>query len=320
MDQALILAISLFTVIQGASLSTKYAEKLAEGLKMSRYVVGFIIVTFVSILPETIIAISAALQGDPSFGVGTIMGSNVADLTLAFALITFAVRGGKGLKVEKNLAKKLLAYPLFIAVPMVLGLDGSYTRTEGITLIIIGVIFYIYVFNQAVNISGHRDPEDRRHKWRNASLLLFSMGLLLAGAHYTVESATSLAQMIGINPILIGILIVGLGTIIPEISFSLKAVRDRKTSLAVGDLMGTVLADATIVVGLVALIQPFDFPVRIAYVAGIFMFVASVVLVFFIRTNYRIGRREALALALLWLIYIVFELLINDLPVLAMFQ
>ncbi len=307
MEQILILALALFAVIEGANLSTKYAEKLAEGFKLSRYVVGFIIVTFISILPETIIAINAALKGQPSFGVSAILGANVADLTLAFAIITFTA-GKSGLRVERGLAKKLLTYPLFLAIPLILGLDGNYSQAEGLTLIIIGLIFYTYVFNKSINISGARDA-DSKYKWRNAGFLLFSMALLLIGAHFTVESAVHVAGWLGVSPILIGILIVGLGTTIPEMSFSYKAVKNRKTSMAVGDLMGTVLANATMVIGLVALIAPFDFPIRIAYIAGSFMVISSILLVIFIRTNYRIGRREGIVLLLMWFLYIAVELL-----------
>ena len=309
MQTILVLLLSLFAVVQGASLSTKYAEKLAEGFKLSRYMVGFIIVSFISILPETMIAISAALQGQPEFGIGTIMGSNVADLTLVFAVITFAA-GKSGLQVEKQLAKKLLAYPLFMSIPMFLGLDGNYSRAEGITMIIVGVIFYIFIFSKSVNISGGPRDADSQYRWRNFGFLVLSLALLLTGAHFTVDAASELALAIGVTPVLIGILIVGLGTVIPEMAFSYKATKDRKTSLAVGDVMGSVLADATVVIGIVALINPFGFPARIAYVAGIFMVVSSIVLVFFIKSNYRIKRPEAIFLLSMWLAYVVTEVLI----------
>lgn len=309
MPAIITLILSLFAVVQGASLSTRYAEKFAEGFRLSRFMVGFIIVSFISILPETMIAISAAFQGQPEFGVGTIMGSNVADLTLVFALITFAA-GKSGLRVEKQLAKKLLAYPLFMAIPMLLGLDGHYSREEGITMIIVGIIFYIFIFSKSVNVSGGPRDIDSKYIWRNLGLLVLSMAILLIGAHFTVESATELARAIGVAPVLIGILIVGLGTVIPELAFSYKAVKDRQTSLAVGDIMGSVLADATVVIGLLAVIRPFEFPARIAYIAGMFMVVSSIILVFFIKSHYRIKRPEAVILLLIWLTYVLVEILV----------
>lgn len=308
MSAIIVLLLSLFATVQGAALSTKYAEKFAEGFRVSRFTVGFIIVSFVSILPETMIAISAAFQDQPEFGIGTIMGSSVADLTLVFAIITFAT-GKSGLRVEKQLANKLLAYPLFLSIPMFLGLDGNYSRAEGITMIIVGVIFYIFIFSKSVNISGGPRDVDSKYRWRNVSFLILSLLLLLFGAYFTVESATELANMLGVAPVLVGILIVGLGAVIPELAFSYKAVKDRQPSLAVGDIMGSVLAATTVVIGLLALIHPFDFPARITYVAGIFMVVSSIILVFFIKSHYRIKRPEAVVLLLIWLVYIAVEIL-----------
>ncbi len=86
-DDVFILAVSLFMIIKGATLATRYAALLADSYRLSKYVVGFIIVAVISILPETFVAINSALSGVPSFGLGTLFGSNIADLTLIFALI-----------------------------------------------------------------------------------------------------------------------------------------------------------------------------------------------------------------------------------------
>jgi cation:H+ antiporter len=193
---------------------------------------------------------------------------------------------------------------------MFLGLDGNYSRAEGITMIIVGVIFYIFIFSKSVNISGGPRDVDSKYRWRNVSFLILSLLLLLFGAYFTVESATELAHRLGVAPVLIGILIVGLGAVIPELAFSYKAVKDRQPSLAVGDIMGSVLAATTVVIGLLALIHPFDFPARITYVAGILMVVSSIILVFFIKSHYRIKRPEAVILLLIWLTYVLVEILV----------
>jgi len=87
-ENLLIFIVSLFLVIRGSTLATEYSAKLAEAFRLSKYIVGFIIVAFISILPESLIAINAAIKGIPSFGLGTLLGSNVADLTLIFAILT----------------------------------------------------------------------------------------------------------------------------------------------------------------------------------------------------------------------------------------
>ena len=143
-------------------------------------------------------------------------------------------------------------------------------------------------------------------------LLIGSMAMLLAGAHFTVQSAHQLATTLGIAPILVGILIVSLGTTVPEVFFGIKAIKSRNHGLAVGDVLGSVLADATTVIGIVALMSPFTFPQRIAYVAGGSMVIASVILIILFRSNYRLRRRESLILVGLWLAYIIAEVLVAN--------
>lgn len=309
MENIALLILSLYVVAQGAGFATKYSEKVAEGFHVPRYLVGFFVVSFISILPETFIAISSSLQGNPSFGVGTLLGSNVADLTIIFVILAF-VAGKSGLRIEKGLYRKISIYPLFLTIPMLLGLDGKFTRSEGAVLLVVGIIFSVFVFKRSVDVKVKE--HGLRHHLLNASLLVGSMSMLLAGAHFTVHSAIELAGNLGIAPILVGVLIVSLGTTIPELFFGIKAIKSHNHGLAVGDVLGSVLADATTVIGIVALMSPFEFPERIAYVAGGFMVAASIVLVILFRSNYRLHRREALILVAMWLIYIIAEVLVAE--------
>ena len=134
---------------------------------------------------------------------------------------------------------------------------------------------------------------------------------MLAGSHFTVTSAAALASYFGVSPVLIGMLIVGLGTTMPELFFSLKSVKKQNDSLAVGDILGTVLADATILVGVLALIHPFSFPQKIIYVTGVFMVVASFLLFNFMRSGRTLTKKEAYLLFLFWLVFVLAEFLVN---------
>lgn len=309
MEHLALLLISLYVVAQAAGFATKYSERVAEGFRIPRYMVGFFIVSFISILPETFIVISSSLQGNPSFGVGTLLGSNVADLTIIFVILAL-VAGTRGLRIEKGLMRKIMIYPLFLTIPMLLGLDGAFSREEGAVLVVVGLIFSVFVFKRSIDVS--RSRAGVRHIVLNSLLLLGSMVMLLAGAHFTVQSSIELAGEMGVAPILIGVLVVSIGTTIPELFFGIKAIRAHNHGLAIGDVLGSVLADATTVIGIVALISPFDFPQRIAYVAGGFMVAASIVLVILVRTDYHLYRRESLLLFGLWAIYIVTEILVAE--------
>lgn len=305
LTQIFILAAALFAVIKGATLSTKYAERLAANFNLSKYATGFIIVAIISILPETFIALNAALDGTPEFGLGTLFGSNVADLTFAFAFIILFT--GRNLKIESRILQNRLIYPLLLLLPLILGLDGAFTRFEGVALMTAGIAFYYSALkNGGVNAATRKI---KNHQIKNIAVLIFSLTILLVGAHFTVQSASALATILGVSPILIGLVVVGLGTTMPELFFSLKSIRERLDSLAVGDILGTVLADATIVVGLLGLIHPFSFPAQIIYLTGLFMAGAAALLFYFMYSGRSLSQSEARFLLLFWLVFVIIEFL-----------
>src|SRR3970282_153117 len=117
---------------------------------------------------------------------------------------------GRALKVESKILKNHVIYPFLLLLPLVLGLDGHYSRLEGIALIICGAVFYYIALRSGIESTIPVSNGSGRYK--SFFMLLFSMAVLLAGAYFTVTSATSLAIYIGVSPILIGMLIVGLGT------------------------------------------------------------------------------------------------------------
>jgi len=264
-------------------------------------------VAIISILPETFIALNAALEGVPEFGFGMLIGSNVADLTLIVALITLYAR--RPLHVESKILVSHALYPFLLLIPIVLGLDGHLSRVEGAALMIAGLVFYILTLKHTSGAEAKSEPRARRA--RDILLLILGIALLLIGAHFTVSAASALALMWGVSPVLIGMLIVGLGTTIPELSFSIHAIKHAHDSLALGDVLGTVLADATIVVGLLALLSPFTFPTTIIYVAGVFMVSAAFILFSFMRSGRMVTSKEAFVLIVFWLTFVLIECIVN---------
>jgi len=294
--EILIFIASLFLVVRGATLATTHATRLAESWRLSKYTVGFIVIAIISILPETFISVQSAIQGVPEFGLGLLLGSNIADLTLIFALVVLI--SGRKMKVETKILRSHVLYPFILLIPIVLGFDGHFTRIEGAALIVTGIIFY---YRSLHSEFGEEMPHARSEKRLYSFLyLLLSLGLLSLGSHFVLTSASALAAYIGISSVLIGMLVVALGTTLPELLFSLKAVKQNDDSLAVGDILGTVLANATIVIGLLAIINPFSFPQQMIYVSGIFMVSAAFLLFIFMSSGRAITRYEAYALFLFW--------------------
>lgn len=310
LESIFILFLSLFLIIKSSTEATKYSARLAENFHLSRYIVAFIIVAIISVFPEAIISINSAIEGIPSFGLGTLFGSNIADLTLVFAIIVLF--SGRSLRIESKFLKNNIFFPFLLLIPILLGLNGYYTRPEGIVLILTGVVFYALSFRNSLSESGATINQiPKLSTLKNFLILLFFIGLLIVGAHFTVSSATDLASFLGISPILIGMFITGLGTVIPELVYSIQSVRKNHDSLAIGDILGTVLADATVIVGIMAVIKPFYFPQRIIYIAGTFMVISSFLLFYFMHTDKKLSRKESYVLIIFWVLFITLELILN---------
>lgn len=311
-ENLFIFIVSIFLIIKGATLSTKYAFQIAENYKLSKYVVGFIIVAVISIIPETFISINSAIAGDSALGLGTLFGGNVADLTLVFATIIFITN--RSIKVESKIMKNNIIYPFILLIPIFLGIDGYYSRWEGLVLIIAGLVFYYLAFRNNTEkqiVPGEKEDKKIFDKTKNFIKLILSMGVLLIGAHFIITSTINIADILNINSIIIGMLIIGVGTTIPELSFCISAIKKNHDSLAIGDILGTVLADATVVVGILALISPFNFPQRMVYSTGMFMIVAVFLLFHFMQSGRTLTKRESNFLLLFWLLFVFVEISLN---------
>lgn len=298
------LILALLLVIKSADYSIRYAARLALSWHLSKYTVGFTIIAAISVLPETFVSISSSLQGVPSFGLGTLFGSNVADLTFVFALVVLIA--GRHLRVESQILKNRLYYAGVLGVPVLFGLNGYYSRLEGLILIATGLIFYFFVLTKARRHNKNINSANIKF-WlmiKNLCLLILNLVALLIGAYLTVKFAVASAGMLHVNPILVA-LVVGLGTCLPELSFSVKAARKNHENLALGDILGTVITDATIVVGILALINPFAFDQRIIFITGLFMLFAIILLLYFMKTGKVLTKPEALLLLLFYLLFVL---------------
>ncbi|KKU91808.1 MAG: hypothetical protein UY23_C0001G0414 [Candidatus Jorgensenbacteria bacterium GW2011_GWA1_48_11] len=310
MTDFILLILSLFIVVKSAQFAVRYSSRIGRSFQITEYIIGFLVVAVISILPEAFISIISALKGVPEFGLSVLFGSNVADLALVFAIVVLASRH-KGLRVQSSVLKESSFFLYLLALPIALGLNGYYSRLDGFILVSAGIFFYLRLLrNDHKFLAGNRGLRPPQN-FSNFVFLLISLGVMLFGAYLTVRFGNSLARVIAINPAFIGLLFVGLSTTMPELFFSLRASRVRHDELALGDILGTVISDAVIVVGVMALIHPFDFNPRIVYVTGIFMLLAGLILFRFMKTGRLITKREGVALLAFYLIFIIVEYIFN---------
>ena len=306
----IILFLLIFAVGKSASWAVRSAISLSHIFGWSEFVISFLIITVISILPETIVSILSAVQGFPSLGLGTLLGSNVADLAFVFG--TVALLSPRALKVESTFIKKDYLFLAFLLFPLILGFTGHYSRLDGALLVAASVLFFYLMLQEKAGSERKLNNANGFSLAMSIGVLAGSLLVMAASAHYTVQYAVRIAEGFAVTPALIGLLVLALGTTLPELLFSVRAARRAQATLALGDILGTVIADATLVLGVTALIHPFSFNPRLVILTGFFMLLAGIISLSFLRSGRVLTKSEGGLLLAFYAIFIIVEFILRD--------
>ena len=287
--------------------------KLAKFLGWKEFVVSFLIVAFATTIPNFFVGIISALNKIPELSFGDVVGTNIADLTLVIALAALVSR--MGLSVPSRTVQGSSLFTIGVAVfPLILIQDGILSRLDGILLLGAFVAYIAWLFNKKERFEKIYDGASEKLTLsfftKNMALLFCSILLLLISAQGIVKSAVFFSGFLHLPLSLIGILIVGLGTALPETSFTLQAARKNQDWLIVGDVMGSVIMTTTLVLGIVALICPIKIYDFSPFAIGrIFLIISAIFFLLFIRTGHKITRKEAVFLLGIYVIFVLVEIL-----------
>ena len=301
----------LAIAIKSADYAIKYSTRIARIFRFPEFIVSFFMIAIISVLPEAVISIISAFKGTPELGLGTLLGSNIADLTLVFGIVALFSNGG--IKVRSKILRNNMFYLFLLLFPLILGLDGKFSRIDGGVLVLLGIIFFFRIYSQSHHFSKRLDKIKKGNIVKDILILTLSLAFLLAGAYLTVNYATSFAEKANIPKVIIGVTILAFGTCLPELIFSIKAVKKNHDELALGDILGTVVTDATIVLGLVALISPFNYEVHNIYILGGAMFIAGIFAILFMKSDKTLKKGEGVILILDYILFVILEFLMNKL-------
>lgn len=301
-----LLVAALAVLGKTSSWAVRSSVSLSHVLGIPKLVVSFLVVTAISVLPETVISILSALRGVPSLGLGTLLGSNVADLTFVFGIVALLSR--KPLKVESNFISKDYLFLAFLLLPLILGFTGHYSRFDGVILIVSSILFGLVMLETARRTHEKKlTVPNHMSLARAAAVLALSLVFMGTAAHIVVTQGELVATRLFLSPALIGLLVVALGTTLPELLFSVRAVRQSQASLALGDIMGTVIVDATFVLGITAVISPFSFNPRLIIVTGTFMLLAGLFSLGLLRSGKELTKQEGMLLLVFYALFIMIE-------------
>jgi len=289
--------------------------RIARFLDWRAFVVAFFVMAFAASLPNLFVGITSAFKGIPQLFFGDVAGNNLVAMTLAVALAVLFAKGG--ISAESRTIQTTSIFTIAAAIlPLVLILDGNLSRIDGSLLIFFFLFYCSWLFSKKERFTKiyneHKIQIVKEFKVfiKDLGKIILGIILLIVSTQGIVASSQFFAQSFAIPIILIGVLITGLGSALPEIYFAIASARKGETWMILGDLMGAVIIPATLVLGIVALICPIEISDFSPFaIARFFLIIAAVFFLFFVQTGRKITRKEALFLLGIYITFVLVEIL-----------
>jgi len=341
LSQIVIFILGLGILYLGADWLIDGASEVARKFGIRPLIIGLTIVALGTSLPEFLLNLFAVAAEEDGLAIGNIIGSNIANIALILGVSSLLMPltfDGSALKKEYPIM--LAVTGLFY----MLALDGAITRTDGLILVAGLVAFLVFVISDSSSSSSkasssddtwsdeassaanevtvtQRDddpffvPHTGLKKWLHDEktgpfmrilLIVAGMAALAIGARLMVQSAVSMAEMLNISPVIVGLTIVAIGTSLPELAASLMASAKEESDLSVGNILGSNLLNILFVIGVVATIQPMEVDQETLRLHMPVMIAFSLLLYPLARRHHRLARPGGLLLLTGFVAYMIY--------------
>jgi cation:H+ antiporter len=249
------LVIGLVLAAAGGELFVRGVVGIAAWARVPAGIIGATVAAFATSSPELTVATNAAADGQPELALGDALGSNVVNLGLVIGVVLLIGPIESAHASRRDAGSALVAAVLLL----VLALDGGLSRADGVLLL---AMFVLWLGWSAISaLRGRSDvvevAGERRH---GRSLVSAAAGLvcLVAAGHFIVEGAKPLGAELGIDPFVVGVVIVSIGTSMPELATAVASKLKGHTDVGLGTALGSNVFNTTFIVGVAAVIAPID--------------------------------------------------------------
>jgi len=274
----LVLSLILFFLILTAAAKIVDSSflNIAKRFRGGEFIMANFIIALGTSFPELIIAINSALDNNTSLSLGNIFGSNIANLSLVIGLSTLI--SGK-LFVSTKCLKNHFIYVFIIAIaPTLLLADGQLSRLDGLLLVAFYLVWQFYIITNPIGLPSRKFIANRRaekllshvsNRYRHLNLLksnhypltqtvtlIIGMITLVIAASAIVKISLEIANAANIPAFVIGVFILGIGSTLPELIFSIEALKEKENEAVLGNLFGSIVVNSSLILGIATLISP----------------------------------------------------------------
>lgn len=306
----LILVLSLAAVVSGADFLVAGSVSIARKLHISDFVIGALIVGIGTSMPEMVVSVIGAVNGNADVAIGNVIGSNIFNvfgiLGVTATVLPIAV-SRSNLKFELPLCIFVSALLILLIYNFFNGTPPVISRLDGTVLIMLFIFFIAYSFlRDRKNPAPKKDDEEEESApvWISAIKVAGGLALLITGCHFFVGEAVTIARHLGVDDAFISITLIACGTSLPELAASVAAAVKKSTQLALGNIIGSNIFNILLILGTSSIITPLK-PGDITPVDYIMM-ISAAVLPALLGIRGRIPRAGGIVLLLGFIAYNVY--------------
>ena len=276
-----IFVVAMVVLTKGADFVIDESERIALYYKISHFVIGATLVALGTSLPEMAASMMASSAGKSEMAVGNVIGSNIINIALVLGVVFLMA---KEIMPSRDIFAKDSAWGLFpVMIFIIVSFDGIISRFEGLMFILMMGAYVLFLVNNDDEVDEEVHEEFTKEKFNWTKSLVYLLGgfvLVIVGAHFTIESATGIARSFGVSEWIIGLLLVAFGTSLPELTVSIAAAKKGNSDMIIGNIIGSNVANFTIVLGAAALVNPMTVDVDKYAFDIVAVLVVSIMLVF----------------------------------------
>ena len=285
-----LLIISFVLIIVGAMMLTDGSVAVAQKFKVPEFIVGLTIVAVGTSMPELTVSFMSALAGKGDMAIGNVIGSNIFNTLLILGVCALA---SPIIFTKSNIRRDI---PICIAATVaLLGvtlLNQDITRLEGIILLAGYVAMVIFTIRADKKALAAAPTTDTKHEetakpmplWRIPIWIIVGLAGLIFGGDLFVTSATNIAKALGVSEAVIAITLLAGGTSLPELASSLVSIFKGRASLALGNVLGSNIANILLILGACSTVTPLSmggvtmFDIYVAVAAALLIMLSALVI------------------------------------------
>jgi cation:H+ antiporter len=289
--------VSLTVLLRASDWFVDSAEEIGLSLGISPFIIGLTIVAFGTSLPELATSIASVLDGHSEIVVSNVVGSNITNIALVLGLVAVVV--GR-IEQEYNIWHIDMPYLWGSAFIMWFVLQDLHFSIFEAVLFVIGIVIFLSYSIKGNESNGEERPEAG---WRSYLFVVIGIVLVSLSAKYTIDSISKLSEIAGIEEEIIALSAVALGTSLPEVIVSLNAARKGKTSIAIGNVLGSNVFNTYVVMSVPRFFGPLEIPADLQsfYIP---LMIAMTVLFGIMTNNKKVTRWEGAVLLMFYLFFV----------------